>query len=696
MSSRLVDRLRAARHRQFVGRAGEQALFQSALTAAESPFYVLHIFGPGGVGKTSLLRELTRICDHAQTPAFYIDARTVEPSPESLIAALRGVMGLSPPDSPLDVLGSQLKRPVLLIDTYEALVPLDGWLREVFLPQLPGDTLVVLAGRNPPTPAWRTDPGWQALLHPLPLRNLSPEESRAYLTQRAIPQTEHDNVLTFTHGHPLALSLVADVFDQRPDLHFQPEAAPDVLKTLLEHFLQQVPGPAHRATLEACALVHLITETLLSEMLTLPDVHGLFEWLRGLSFIESGPLGLSPHDLAREVLVADVRWRNPDWYAELHRRARTYYSTRLQQTHGVEQQRILFDYIFLHRDNPVVRPFFEWQASGGAVPEAMCESDKPALLAMVARHEGDDSARFATHWLERQPRGVLVFRDAERQPAGFMALVALHQATPEDRNADPAAQAAWDYLQHHAPLRPGEGATLFRFWMARDTYQAVSATQSLIFVNAVRHYLTTPGLAFTFLPCAEPDFWAPMFAYGDLMRLPEADFKVGGRRYGMYGHDWRAVPPMAWLALLAEREVAAEPQAVLLPPAEPLAVLSESAFAEAVRDALRDFVRPDALHDNPLLRSRLVMEQVAANAGEAERAAALQTLIKDAAEALQSSPRETKFYRALYHTYLQPAPTQEQAAELLDLPFSTFRRHLTAGIARVTEMLWQRELGVLD
>ena len=33
----------------------------------------------------------------------------------------------------------------------------------------------------------------------------------------------------------------------------------------------------------------------------------LFEWLRNLSFIESGPLGLFPHDLAREALVADLR-----------------------------------------------------------------------------------------------------------------------------------------------------------------------------------------------------------------------------------------------------------------------------------------------------------------------------------------------------------------------------------------------------
>ena len=71
----------------------------------------------------------------------------------------------------------------------------------------------------------------------------------------------------------------------------------------------------------------------------------------------------------------------------------------------------------------------------------------------------------------------------------------------------------------------------------------------------------------------------------------------------------------------------------------------------------------------------------------------MQALIKEAAEALAASPRDVKLYRALHHTYFQPAPTQERAAELLDLPFSTYRRHLMAGITQVTEALWQREVG---
>ncbi len=696
MSSYLAGRLSAARHRQFIGRTPELDMFQSAIAAAELPFYVLHLFGPGGVGKTTLLGEFVQICEQAKIPPIYLDARNLEPAPESFLSALRFVMGLPPLDSPLQILGSQAGRRVILIDTYERLTPIDEWLREVFLPQLPENILTILTGRHPPAVAWRADPGWQTLIRLLPLQNLSPEESRAYLSKREVPPAQHQAVLDFTHGNPLALSLVADAFAQEHGLRFQPEVVPDVIKALLERFIRKVPSSAHRMALEACSLVRLTTEALLAEMLARPDVHDLFEWLRQLSFVQPGQLGLFPHDLVREVLTADLRWRNPDWYTELHQRARNYYTTRLGQTQGQEQHRILFDYIFLHRDNPAVRPNFTWQENSSLVTDTLQETDQPALVRMVAEHEGQESARLASYWIARQPQGVLVFRDPEQQLAGFVSMVALHQASPADLNADPATQAAWDYLQNHAPLRPGEGATLFRFWMARDTYQAVSPTQSRIFISFVQQHQSrnTAGLAFTFYSCAEPKLWAAMFAYADLTRIPEADFEVGGRRYGVYGHDWRVVSPKAWQELLARREIAASAQAIASSQvSEPLLVLTQPEFENAVREALRCFSRPNALNNSPLLQSRLVGKRVTAKAESGEQVAALQVLIREVAESLQASPREAKSYQALYHTYLHPAPTQEQAAELLDLPFGTFRRHLKTGVRQLIERLWHQEIG---
>jgi hypothetical protein len=714
MPARLADRLASARRRRFVGRSGEIQIFQTALQAAEPPFQVLYLFGPGGVGKTTLVRELVSITQQSGADALYLDARNVEPSPFSFLAALSGALGLAPSDAPSSALAARKERTVLLIDTYELLCPLENWLRDEFLPELPETTLVVLAGRDPPAAAWHADPGWQTLLRVVSLRNLSPDEGREYLQGRNLPEPQIPAVLDFTHGHPLALSLVADAFDQRGDLaqsfggdRFRPEATPDVVKTLLEQFVQKVPGPAHRAALEASALVRVTTESILAAMLNLPDpttpataaepgaqtANDLFEWLRGLSFMDARPDGLFPHDLAREALIADVRWRNPEWYAELHRRARNFYLKQLQVTQGAAQQLVLFDYIFLHRDNPVVRPFFEWATSGTMTADAMKEADIPALAGIVARYEGEDSADIAARWMQTQPEGTLVLRDAETIPAGLLTMVRLDRATAREIAADPGTNAAFKFLHKRAPLRPGEAATLFRFWMGRDTYQHVSPAQSVIFVNAVRHYLSTPGLAFTFFPTADPDFWKDVLTYADLHRIPEADYTVDGKKYGVYGHDWRIVPPLQWLTLLAERETDQSPQGARPPPALTLIVLSRTEFDGAVHDALRDLARPHRLRENPLLRSRIVVERAGAPASTEERMGALQSLLREAIETPQVSPREAKLYRAVEYTYLRPAMTQELAAEALDVPFSTYRRHLKAGLIRVVDQLWQKEIG---
>ena len=229
MPSNLAERLSAARRRYFIGRDAERSLFASALNSAELPFHVLHVYGPGGVGKTTLLKEMAATAELSRARAIYLDARNVDATPNGVIEALRAAMRLAASDSPVEALKAQPGRQVILIDTYETLEQLDGWLRDAFLPQLPENALIVLAGRNPPSPVWRTDAGWQMLIHYMPLRNLNLDESRAYLSARNVPADQHASTLDFTHGHPLALSLVADMFAQHGSRRFEPQAAPDMI-----------------------------------------------------------------------------------------------------------------------------------------------------------------------------------------------------------------------------------------------------------------------------------------------------------------------------------------------------------------------------------------------------------------------------------------------------------------------------------
>ncbi|WP_327581485.1 ATP-binding protein [Nonomuraea sp. NBC_00507] len=70
----------------------------------------------------------------------------------------------------------------------------------------------------------------------------------------------------------------------------------------------------------------------------------------------------------------------------------------------------------------------------------------------------------------------------------------------------------------------------------------------------------------------------------------------------------------------------------------------------------------------------------------------LRDLLRQAIDDLREDPRSVKFHRALSVTFLHGTPTQELAAEHLALPFTTYRRHLTAGIKRLCADPWHQEL----
>ena len=688
--ARLEARLEAARAQRFVGRSAELELFRSAVGKPEPPFALLFLHGPGGVGKSSLLDAFAREAGRQGVTVLRLDARSIERSPAGFNRALCGELGLPEHLEPL----AHLERrgsAVLLLDTYEQLALLDAWLRESFLPGVPAHLLTVIAGRNPPAAAWRTDPGWNALIRIVPLRNFSPIESAAYLQVRGVPERQHAGVLASTHGHPLALSLVADLLAAGNDQAMATALdSPDVVRVLLDRFVQGVPDAGHRRALQVCAHARVTTEGLLADVLETERAGELFQWLRELSFIEQGPDGLFPHDLARDLLESDLRWRHPEAYREDHRRIRNAIVRALQSAQGVAQQRASFDLLFLHRHNPLMRPFVEWAALGSAWAEPAVPDDHAAILAMIGAHEGEESAAIARFWLERQPQAFTIFRSAGDRIIGCFASLTLSVITPELCAADPAMTAVRAFIAQFGPLRPGEIILHHRFALGREHYQDVSPVWNMVIMASTVQWLTTPRLAWSFITTADPEYWRATLSYVNLRRAPEADFTVGGRRYGIFAHDWRSEPPVAWLDLMAERELntGLTLRDVETPPPAPLIVLAEPQFREAVRQALRDLNRPDRLAANPLLRSALVRTR----AEEAGDIAALQALLREAAGTLMANPKDRRFYRAIERGYLAPAATQELAAEALGLPFSTYRLHLTTATQRIADWLWQREL----
>jgi hypothetical protein len=266
MAARLENRLTQARRRRFVGRRAELELFLLALGQGLPDFAVLHLHGPGGMGKTTLLHEFGRLAAEAGRRHLLLDGRLLDASPAGFLVALQAALNLPADQDPLQAL-TAVPDLVLLIDTYELLMPLDSWLRTEFLPQLAEGCLVVIAGRQPPPAAWRSDDGWGELTRIVSLRNLRPEESEAYLRGQGVPEAEIGVVLQATHGHPLALSLAADLFGQNQAAGaFDLKQEPDIVRVLLERFVADVPDPVLRQALEVCAHALATDEALVADL----------------------------------------------------------------------------------------------------------------------------------------------------------------------------------------------------------------------------------------------------------------------------------------------------------------------------------------------------------------------------------------------------------------------------------------------
>ena len=678
-SSTLEQRLNTARLSRFVGRQHEIDRFDSALTAPDVAILYLH--GPGGVGKSSLLDVFADRARSRGCRVVRIDARDIDATPATLDRAL----ALSAPAA--DTAPGPL---VLLLDTWELAAPIDPWLRESFLPTLPDDALVVISSRLPPGPEWTAHRAWGPLLQVAGVRNLLPQESEAFLRAQGVGPERIETLIELSYGHPLALALLC-VLERQQDAATAASSLrdrPHLVHDLLGRCLDALPQGDERRALAICAHARATTEELLREALELDDAGPLFAWLRGLSIMQEGPHGIFPHDLARDVIDADFRWRDLAGYVDMHARIRAPILRRIRSLRGIARQQAATDLLFMHRNGPVMGKMHVWDTLGYGRAVPATDADLPVILEMVERLEGAESAAIARYWWERMPAGFEVFRGAGDEIFGFNAALTFTEPDAEAIAVDPAIAGMWRVIESRAPLRPGEVAVIDRFAMDRDAHHAPSTGVNMMAMCCLLHWVTTPNLAWSFLAHTDPDNWERVFVYLDQLPWPEGGFRVGDIDFTVFGHDWRVLPVDPWLAMMGEREIASEepprPASLDIGTAQ---VLSRPDFEQAVRRALRDLHDPDALRANPLSRSRLVL------ATDGRESVALRDRLLAAIQQLALSPRDAKLYRAIERTYLKPAASQELAAEALGLPFNTYRYHLSGGVRRIVDQLWRIELG---
>ncbi|MFD8782731.1 ATP-binding protein [Kitasatospora sp. NPDC059599] len=661
------ERLSNARVQAFIGRDDELEGFARALAGDPQSPFVFHVVGPGGIGKSTLLRRMADRARATGRPLLELDGRFVSRDPADFERAAAPF---------LEVPGT-----VLFVDSFEHCQWLETWLWQRFLPRAADDTLVVLAGRLAPQPQWTADPAWAGLLQVRELQPFSAEQARSLLAAAQVLPQLRERVLRFAGGNPLALSLAAAAraSDWSREDVWAPSA--DVLRTLLSGLIGEVPTAAHRRALELAAQAYSTSEELLASVLPEEDAHQLFGWLRGLPFMESTHRGLHPHDAARETLAADLRWRAPNAFVAMRQRLAEEYLRLLREAPEEQVWTVTDELFYLFREGEIVARLRTWSREDEVHDRPLQPDDLDVVLRMAEQTEGPASAELVRYWARRQPQAFSVYRLVSTgRVVAFTARLALPApADPEDVAADPVVAAAWAYTEATAPVRPGEHIGISRFTVYPERYQVPSRVIDLSSSRAQAESARARARAYGFAVWQDADAWAERVR-GSLTDTG-ARPRVGDRTYGVFGVDWRHVPVETWLRHFIS--------ATAVPVQEAPSAVSRSAFEQAVREALAHWRDPGAFAACALLRARLA-------ADSADPVEDLRALLREAVDDLARDPRGARAREALTAGYFSGAPTQEAAARRMGLPYGTYRRHLRQGLDLLCEALWQRELHGAD
>jgi hypothetical protein len=632
---------------RFVGREAELGLLERCL-AEDPPAAVVFVHGPGGIGKSTLLREFERRATALGWASFRVEGRELSPAPNALEGALGDARSAS--------------RPLVLIDTYERMTGLDGYLRGTLLLSLPGSAVIVIAGRSAPDPAWLTGV-WEGVATELELQTLSGGEALKLLAAHGLDDPRGPAIAEWAKGYPLALALAADA--ARADTGWTPVAGaerPDLLRQLIRRLTESELQGVRLSALAVAAISRVTTVELLAAVLPDSDPQAAYERLRSLSFTEPVGEGLALHELVRKAFRADLRRRDPDRERELRRRIVDHLYGRARDGDPL----LTIDMAHLV-DNETIKWGFGWEGSVDYRIDDVRDGDTQAISELARGYGFTDWWQLARRFFEESPERVAIARDRTDQLCGYMVCMSPRTA-PEFAWEEPLVGPWLEHARANADL--GDAV----LWhdsvdFTRDRGARVQAMLGI--AGILRSGASNPR--FAYMPINPEIPGAVEFATAlGAEHLAELDLRLARVRIECHRIDYG---PGGLIA--AQRAVVYSELGL---PRPRLEVDRPSVDVESVRLALRNFRVPHELARSPL----------ANGARPEQRVESVRALLRDAADhAFGDSANEQLLKRVLVHGYIEPSASHEQAAFDLSLSRAAYFRRLRVAAERVADYVVQ-------
>ncbi|RIX53881.1 helix-turn-helix transcriptional regulator [Paenibacillus nanensis] len=381
------------RERYFiVGREKELAHFQTLLTdiAEQGSAHFLHVYGTGGVGKSTFLRLCKSLAAQEGACFVHLESRdfvhTEQGITDALLRQLREEIpreefqrgeerAMSDRERCTAAIGRIAhRRPVVIaFDTFEEMQDMETWLRERLFPMLPPRTIVLMAGRHPLKGSWQLSAVWRERLLQIPMKHLDKGDCREYLRRCGITEdVSVEHVWRLSKGHPLTLSLAAAAESYQEDEDFA--AGTDWFEEVAALWLKEVPDGQLRTVVEAACVLRHFNQELLSYVLEEEVAADVFDRLTQLSFVRKSERGWQLHDLMRETTCARLKERTPGRYKRLCERSAAYYADAILAAAGRRSSAWEYAEFFRYVGASVLRALTDDAAKGSYYWETITET----------------------------------------------------------------------------------------------------------------------------------------------------------------------------------------------------------------------------------------------------------------------------------------------------------------------------------
>jgi hypothetical protein len=267
----------------------------------------------------------------------------------------------------------------------------------------------------------------------------------------------------------------------------------------------------------------------------------LFEWLAEQSYVSTGPEGLWAHELVRDAIDEELRWRDPEASRALQHAVNRHLIRQLQQGLGVAQAELQY----LDRRSPIMQRFFNFAALGtiSVKPATAADADGIARLRDAGLPPGERA--LFDHWRHHPATRTSTAHRRNGELCGVTQVLRLDGLDDLSAAADPVVSAVRQALGDG--LMEGAGVSLMsRFTVPEGERRGVNPAMHALQNSHATLWATEPNLRFYVLAAMHPDHFAPLLEGTRFQRLAGCDHVIDGIPIGCFVHDWQAEPWAEW------------------------------------------------------------------------------------------------------------------------------------------------------